>query len=55
MSFFRRAFERLENSAICLENSILKLEFGSEYQHFEGKYPYNLAENLSKHQNLSKP
>lgn len=29
-SFLKRAFKRLEKCAICVGNSILKLEFGSE-------------------------
>lgn len=37
-----------------MENSILRLELGGEFQHFDGKCIRNETENLSKHEHLSK-
>lgn len=37
-SFFGRPFEGFNECAICMENSILSLEFGSEHQYFEEKF-----------------
>lgn len=46
-NFFRRVSERLKKCAICIDNSILRREFGCEYQHFEEKKNIYETENLS--------